>query len=70
MSGPGLAGGSHRRLPSSALVQAKDPEETMGRYRNKAGGPTRGRLRVKKMGMGSGRARARARASLRAGKRG
>ena len=42
----------------------------MGRYRNKAGGPTRGRLRVKKMGMGSGRARARARASLRSGKRG
>jgi hypothetical protein len=42
----------------------------MGRYRNKSGGPTRGRLRVKKMGMGSGRARARAVASLKKGKRG
>lgn len=42
----------------------------MGRYRNKAGGPTRGRLRVKKMGMGSGRARARAHAGLKKGKRG
>ena len=42
----------------------------MGRYRNKAGGPTRGRLRVKRMGMGSGRAIARARAGLKKGKRG
>jgi len=42
----------------------------MGRYRNKSGGPTRGRMRVKKMGMGSGRARARAQTSLKKGKRG
>jgi hypothetical protein len=42
----------------------------MGRYRNKSGGPTRGRMRVKKMGMGSGRARARARTALKKGKRG
>jgi hypothetical protein len=42
----------------------------MGRYRNKAGGPTRGRLRVKKMGMGSGKSRTRAQASLKKGKRG
>ena len=42
----------------------------MGRYRNKAGGPTRGRLRTKRMGMGSGRAIARARAALKKGKRG
>ena len=42
----------------------------MGRYRNKSGGPTRGRLRVKKMGMGSGRARARAHSGLKKGKRG
>jgi hypothetical protein len=42
----------------------------MGRYRNKSGGPTRGRLRVKRMGMGSGKARARAHAGLKKGKRG
>ena len=42
----------------------------MGRFRNKAGGPTRGRLRVKRMGMGSGRARARAQSGLKKGKRG
>jgi len=42
----------------------------MGRYRNKSGGPTRGRLRVKKMGMGSGTARVRAQAGLKKGKRG
>jgi len=46
------------------------PRTTMGRYRNKSGGPTRGRLRVKRMGMGSGRARARYRSSLKKGKRG
>ncbi len=27
----------------------------MANYRNKAGGPTRGRLRVRKIGMGSGK---------------
>ena len=42
----------------------------MGRYRNKAGGPTRGRLRTKKMGMGSGRHRAMAKTALKKGTRG
>ena len=38
--------------------------------RNKSGGPTRGRLRVKKIGMGSGVHRARYAKALKKGKRG
>jgi len=56
--------------PRDYSVALETPEKTMGRYRNKSGGPTRGRMRVKKMGMGSGRARARARTALKKGKRG
>ncbi len=42
----------------------------MAKYRNKAGTPLRGKLRVRKMGMGSGRRVAEARAALKKGKRG
>ena len=42
----------------------------MANFQIKAGGPTRGRKRVKKMGMGSGKARAVAKASAKKGKRG
>ncbi|MEM7306211.1 MAG: hypothetical protein AAF682_06055 [Planctomycetota bacterium] len=41
----------------------------MAKSQIKAGGPTRGRRRVKKMGMGSGKSRAKRRASTK-GKRG
>jgi len=37
----------------------------MAKSQYKAGGPTRCRRRVKKMGMGSGKARAQAKASVR-----
>jgi len=37
----------------------------MAKSQIKAGGPTRGRRRVKKMGMGSGKSRATAKASTR-----
>ena len=42
----------------------------MANYQIKAGGPTRGRLRVKKMGMGSGKAVAQAKKTVKKGKRG
>ena len=42
----------------------------MAHFRNKAGGPVRGRQRVKKIGMGSGKAVARAKAAQKKGKRG
>jgi hypothetical protein len=70
MSARGLRAVRAREYLLPLTFGARTLEVTMGRDRNKAGGPTRGRLRVKKMGMGSGRARARARASLRSGKRG
>lgn len=37
----------------------------MAKSQYKAGGPTRGRRRVKKMGMGSGKARAQAKSTTR-----
>jgi hypothetical protein len=42
----------------------------MAHFQIKAGGPTRGRKRVKKIGMGSGKAVAKAKAALKKGKRG
>ena len=42
----------------------------MAHFQIKAGGPTRGRRRVKKMGMGSGKAVAKAKAAQKRGKRG
>jgi len=42
----------------------------MAQYQIKAGGPTRGRQRVKKIGMGSGRSVAKAKANRKKGKRG
>ncbi len=42
----------------------------MAHFQIKAGGPTRGRKRVKKMGMGSGKAVPKAKAALKKGKRG
>ena len=42
----------------------------MAHFQIKAGGPTRGRKRVKKIGMGSGKAVAKARAAQKKGKRG
>ena len=41
----------------------------MAQFQNKAGGPTRGRKRVKKMGMGSGKAVAQAKKIQKKGKR-
>jgi len=41
----------------------------MAQFQNKAGGPNRGRKRVKKIGMGSGRSVAKHKASLKKGKR-
>lgn len=42
----------------------------MAQFQNKAGGPVRGRQRVKKIGMGSGKSVAKANASKKKGKRG
>ena len=42
----------------------------MAHFQIKAGGPTRGRKRTKKMGMGSGKSRAKGKAALKKGKRG
>lgn len=42
----------------------------MAQFQNKAGGPTRGRKRVKRIGMGSGKAVEKAKASQKKGKRG
>ncbi|MEW6072616.1 MAG: hypothetical protein AB1726_08510 [Planctomycetota bacterium] len=42
----------------------------MARAQNKAGGPTRGRRQVHKIGMGSGQAVRKARAARKRGKRG
>jgi len=41
----------------------------MAQFQIKAGGPTRGRKRVKKIGMGSGRAVQKAKAAQKKGKR-
>ncbi len=42
----------------------------MAQFQIKAGGPTRGRKRVKKIGMGSGKAVAKAKSVQKKGKRG
>ena len=42
----------------------------MAHYQNKAGGPLRGKRRVKKMGMGSGKSVTKAKAAQKKGKRG
>lgn len=42
----------------------------MAHFRNKAGGPTRGRKRVRRIGMGSGRSVAKHKTSVKKGKRG
>ena len=42
----------------------------MAHFQNKAGGPIRGRNRVKRIGMGSAKAVAKAKASQKKGKRG
>ena len=42
----------------------------MAHFQIKAGGPTRGRRRVKKIGMGSGKSVAKAKAAQKKGKRG
>ena len=42
----------------------------MAHFQNKAGGPIRGRKRIKKIGMGSGKAVPKAKAAQKKGKRG
>ncbi len=42
----------------------------MAQFQNKAGGPTRGRKRVKKIGMGSGKSVSSAQKTRKKGKRG
>ena len=47
--------------PSTRGPRAANPLRTMAKSKIKAGGPTRGRKRVRKIGMGSGEAIAKAR---------
>jgi hypothetical protein len=47
--------GPYSPSPHAPLLGAQQPIRIMAKSQVKAGGPTRGRKRVKKMGMGSGK---------------
>ncbi len=55
--------------PDAVPARAETPFSAMANFQIKAGGPTRGRRRVKKIGMGSGKAVSQAKKTQKKGKR-